>query len=102
MSTEPDREITQRDAKMHPQQAVLWSPTRSIPEPSTVRFGTGLPCHACDEPINPHEPGLEYEVVPGKGPRLRVHCLCVAIWGTAEEMSWHVGQLPNHEVRIRT
>ena len=88
---------------MHPQQAARGALPDSIPEHSSVRFGTGLPCHACDESISPHEPRLECEVVPGKGPRLRVHCLCVVIWGTViEEMSGHVSQLPNHEVRIRT
>ena len=69
---------------------------RSIPEHSSVRFGAGVPCSACDEPINPHEPALEYEVMPGEGPRLRLHCLCVAVWETIiEEITRDIDEAPN-------
>jgi hypothetical protein len=72
----------------------------SIPEHSSVRFGTGVPCCACDEPINPDEPALEYEVVPGKGPRLSLHCLCVAVWETViEEINRDVDEVANDAKR---
>jgi hypothetical protein len=57
-----------------------WLPV-FLPGRITAGYGSGLKCHACDQPIVPSE--IKYDVQdPGNAARLRFHLGCYVLWQT--------------------